>query len=248
MINLLATRSQLQNQNLIHYFSNNQEINIINKPFIEIEPIINNPKNKAVIKILTKFKKIIFISSNAAHCFKSILQQHKILLSSNTEIFSIGPTTSKVLSSFCSQPVLIPSDNFDSKSLLKHQSLKVVNNEDILVVRGEGGKELIKDQLERRGAKIFYMECYRRKLLDMDVNNIYKLSMKDNLFILITSTEIAKHFLKHVNKDFSYGSYSKKINFIVNHENIKKILLPLKSKIIEVATLQPEEIEKIIFI
>ena len=41
MINLLATRTDLQNKFLINYFKNTK-INVVNFPFFKIEPILKN--------------------------------------------------------------------------------------------------------------------------------------------------------------------------------------------------------------
>jgi uroporphyrinogen-III synthase len=46
--------------------------------------------------------------------------------------------------------------------LLALAELRSVRGETIIVFRGEGGRERLKDVLESRGARVIYAECYRR--------------------------------------------------------------------------------------
>ena len=245
MINLLATRTNLQNESLINYFKNTK-INVVNFPFFKIEPILKNESIQCILDNLHQYQKLIFISSNAANCFKKIVKTHQIKLSPNVHFFCIGPTTKKELS-FFNQSVYSPANNFDSQSLLKLEQLQNITQEPILIIRGEGGKELLRNGLEKRGAKVDYLECYKRVFLPIDFDFIIKTAESSSLFVMISSTEIARHFVESFHIYFvKYLHDIKLIKFIVNHSNIIDVLKPLGNDIFLTTSLNPESIEEIL--
>ncbi|HEY4999612.1 MAG TPA: uroporphyrinogen-III synthase, partial [Usitatibacter sp.] len=58
--------------------------------------------------------------------------------------------------------VISPSERHDSEALLELPQMQVVRGRNIIVFRGEGGREHLKQALEARGAHVEYAECYRR--------------------------------------------------------------------------------------
>jgi len=58
--------------------------------------------------------------------------------------------------------VISPRERFDSEALLECAELQAIQGSHILVFRGVGGREKLKEALEARGARVTYAECYRR--------------------------------------------------------------------------------------
>lgn len=56
----------------------------------------------------------------------------------------------------------------DSEHLLRLPELNNVAQQQVLILRGNGGRELIKDALVRRGAKVHYSETYKREFIPFD--------------------------------------------------------------------------------
>jgi uroporphyrinogen-III synthase len=64
-------------------------------------------------------------------------------------------------------PVISP-ENACSEGLLALPALQSVSGKNILILRGDGGRELLSDVLSQQGATVCYLECYRRHYLYTD--------------------------------------------------------------------------------
>jgi uncharacterized protein HemX/uroporphyrinogen-III synthase len=75
---------------------------------------------------------------------------------------AVGPSTARELSA-AGISVLSESAGFDSETLLRLDLLTEPLDEEIWIVRGEGGRALLGETLAARGAKVAYLEVYRRR-------------------------------------------------------------------------------------
>jgi uroporphyrinogen-III synthase len=60
------------------------------------------------------------------------------------------------------QDVIFPASGADSERLLELPELAQLSGQQVLIVRGQGGRSLLGDTLRERGARVEYAECYRR--------------------------------------------------------------------------------------
>ncbi len=109
---------------------------------------------------LSRYHLIIFISPNAVRHLRLLLQQP---LPASLKAACVGAGTTRTFhETFARWPDLQPEGHFDSEALLELEALKTVAGKPILIVRGEGGRELLADTLRQRGANVDYAEVYRR--------------------------------------------------------------------------------------
>jgi uroporphyrinogen-III synthase len=78
------------------------------------------------------------------------------------EVAGVGDATARALRNSGFEPVISPTASHDSEGLLAMARLQAVQGENIIVFRGEGGREHLRETLEARGAKVRYAQCYRR--------------------------------------------------------------------------------------
>lgn len=125
-------------------------------PSLEIECL---QRTTPQFQRLEQYHLAIFISANAVECAAPHLPSP---LPPQMGVAAVGKRTATLLLQRCGDNVLVPSDGSDSEALLALPALQDVHGKEILIVRGEGGRELLADTLIQRGAKVEYAEVYRR--------------------------------------------------------------------------------------
>ena len=102
----------------------------------------------------------IFISPNAAQFGMAAIRSAGGL-SRGTGVLAVGGGTARSLAAQGVAGVVVP-DGQDSEALLALPQLQDVAGRRVVIVRGVGGRPLLGDTLRARGARVDYLECYRR--------------------------------------------------------------------------------------
>jgi uroporphyrinogen-III synthase len=128
-------------------------------PVIEIVP--RNPDAiKSDLAALPVSDIVIFVSRNAVAYGAEAIGQRA---SSTTKIAAIGHATQSALVNAGFEVHICPTTGFDSEHLLTHAELQNVAGKQVLIVRGNRGRELLADTLRQRGATVDYLFAYERK-------------------------------------------------------------------------------------
>jgi uroporphyrinogen-III synthase len=148
-------------------------------PVLDIVPIL--PWNESTLS-LAEQDMIIFISRNAATHFMTGLQTS---LADNVQLVAVGAGTAATMRELGLRVDTQPPPPAGSESLLTMPELNTVQDKNVLIVRGDGGRELLADTLLARGANISYLEVYRRGLPYLSKQEIEQAKTAD--CIVITS-------------------------------------------------------------
>lgn len=191
-------------------------------PLIEITGLENYISFEQTIAQLDQFDLIIFISSNAVQNAMPSIAKCWPNFPPKCQFAAIGPVTAQALKDAGVAQVLTPQNRFDSESLLALEAMQHMQGKMVLIVRGVGGRELLANILEARGAKVQFAECYRR--INPQKNLDYLLTLaKKNLChaIVITSSEAMQHYLTML-ESLSEADYHllQAVNICVNHARI----------------------------
>lgn len=130
-------------------------------PTLEILDVEDRSALSAVIDRLQTFDIAIFVSPNAVERGLAAIRERR-LLPRTLRIAAVGRGSARALERVGVTDVIAPVAGNDSESLLELPDLRAVGGKRVVVFRGAGGRELIRETLEARGAHVEYAECYRR--------------------------------------------------------------------------------------
>jgi uroporphyrinogen-III synthase len=161
------------------------------------KPLANYPLRK-----LSNYRWLIFVSANAVNfALKAI--GGKIAQFEPSKMVAIGQATARALELASLSVAIIPERGFDSESLLAMPQMQDVEGQDILIVRGQGGREALASGLRSRGANVEYWEVYQRLMPDTDATETLSLLGQGRLdAIIVTSGEALQNLVAMLGAEY----------------------------------------------
>ena len=123
-------------------------------------PLADLRRFHAVADRLEHFDLAIFISPTAVQRALALLEARR--WPQRVRIGAIGAGSRRELERRGFSPVIAPQGEADSEALLALPELADVAGRNIVVFRGEGGRDLLGETLSARGARVEYAPCYAR--------------------------------------------------------------------------------------
>ncbi len=124
-------------------------------------------------------------------------------------------------------PELITSEPYNSEALLAADELRHVAGKRILIMRGQRGRNLLGDELARRGASVDYCEVYRRMRPRRDFSDFDDLvAPVFPTLALLTSNEGMSNLLELV--DAPAASRLRRIPWLLISERMRESALKLR--------------------
>ena len=166
-------------------------------PTLDIIPSVLSEENKEKIQHLKQYDIVIFISPNAVeHGLTQI--QALTELPENTLLATIGEGSAKALNQrLGKRPDIVPQENFNSEGLLATTEMQDVDKKRILIIRGNGGREHLKNTLQKRGALVEYLNVYERIKPETNTTELEQYLQNNQIAaIVITSAESLKNLLE----------------------------------------------------
>ncbi len=134
-------------------------------PLLAIEPLPETPEQRAVLQQLEQYAALIVVSKPAARLLRQRLPQGWSP-SATQPWLAVGAATAQLLSEFASN-ISWPEVSEDSEALLQLPQLLdalAVAQPRVLIIKGEGGRELLAQDLRARGVSVDYLCLYQRSL------------------------------------------------------------------------------------
>ncbi len=169
-------------------------------PAIAIVPPRDTDRLEAVLDRLPQFQIAVFVSANAVDWGERYLDMFGGLPAS-LKVAAVGRGTASALQERGLAPDLVPADRYDSEALLALPEFQesAVSGQRVLILRGEGGRELLADTLYARGAEVEYAEVYRRVRPGIDPGKLLEPLAKGEVdVIIVTSGEGLRNLLDMV--------------------------------------------------
>ncbi|MEJ2454854.1 MAG: uroporphyrinogen-III synthase [Candidatus Thiodiazotropha sp.] len=135
---------------------------------------------------------VIFISPNAVAFASELLDGAGL---QSPLIAAVGAATARALRESGNPANLLPQGRYDSEGLLTLPELRQMGGRRVLIVRGEGGRPLLGDSLQARGAKVEYAEVYRRLRPEVDPASLLQRWSTQVDVVTATSADVLDNLL-----------------------------------------------------
>lgn len=130
-------------------------------PLIERQPLPETPERRTVILGLDEFAHVIAVSPFAARLLLDDIDTWWPQIPMGLQWYGVGAGTAAVLASH-GLATHQPDAGWTSEALLALPTLARFEGERVLLAKGENGRELIRETLEARGARVTPLALYRR--------------------------------------------------------------------------------------
>lgn len=160
-------------------------------PLIGIEPRELAAQEERLLLDLDRYAGVIFVSANAARRGLDVVAGCWPQWPYQLPLYAVGKGTAAVLDA-AGLDVILP-ERADSEGLLALPALADVDGQRFLMFRGEGGRELLRDTLQTRGATVDVLELYRRVLPAAAVAQWQAMTASPQVVIL-TSPDALQHW------------------------------------------------------
>jgi len=157
-INVLVTRPTQQALNLCDQLAA-AGFNAIRYPSIEIQALSETAVAQQALQKIDRKDYLIFVSSNAVIHANLLLNKQWPKLTSS--IVAIGPKTAETLKTIGLQANIIARKPFSSETLLEQFQAKP-DHQSAAIIKGEGGRSLLAEQLTKRGVSVLNIDVYKR--------------------------------------------------------------------------------------
>lgn len=137
-------------------------------PLLQIEPLAETPEQRAFMQNLERYCAVIVVSKPAARQGLELLARYWPQPPARLSWFGVGAATAQLLNDH-GLPAVFPAAGDDSEALLALPQLTAalaVPQPQVLIWRGEGGREFMAERLRGQGVTVDYLQLYRRCLPD----------------------------------------------------------------------------------
>lgn len=153
-LGVLVTRPQGMGEDLVRAIESRGGEAVL-MPAISIEPVQPDTSELADLSTLPAGGLVIFASRNAVAWGARYLPQPR------PRVGAIGPSTASALAELGLTPDIRP-DGYTTEHLLAQPELENLAGVRVFIIRGAGGRETLAEGLKSRGARVRYLDVYRR--------------------------------------------------------------------------------------
>ncbi|WLS78733.1 uroporphyrinogen-III synthase [Erwinia pyri] len=131
-------------------------------PLIEFTPGVDLDKLADSLARLQPGDLVFILSQHAIHYAQPAMLRAKAAWPDSLNYYAIGRTTALALHAASGLEVVWPHERETSEVLIQLPALQQVANKRAIILRGNGGRELLAETLQARGASVEFIECYQR--------------------------------------------------------------------------------------
>ena len=136
--------------------------------------ILSAPRPERLATLIARlhtFEWAIFVSPSAAREGAKIVRATRHW-PPGVRMAAVGRGTADALAELGMKDVLAPASPGDSDALAALPELQEIVGQNVVIFRGDGGREHLGRVLAQRGARVEYAECYRRERPAVDMSGL----------------------------------------------------------------------------
>jgi len=167
-----------------------------NQPLLELQGLPQlDSVHRQMLLDLDRYEHVIFISGNAVHFGMALVEDFWPQLPAGLNWYAVGAATAAGLRRFGIE-AFTPGEAMSSEGLLALPALQQVRGQRVLIVKGEGGRDALRQELSARGATVDELPCYRRSCPELPAGALAARIFEWEIdVILISSGEGLANFL-----------------------------------------------------
>jgi uroporphyrinogen-III synthase len=194
-LQVLVTRPLDQSQSLSSAINNAGGI-ALPFPLLDITPVEDARMLHQQLAQLQHCNLAIFISPNAVSYGLAAIAAARATLPK--QVATIGAGSARALREAGIASVIAPTERSDSEGLLALPELADMRGKHVIILRGDGGRELLADTLSSRGAIVEYASCYQRSKTRKTLDELLALRPE---VLTVTSSEALAHLLEMMSEN-----------------------------------------------
>ncbi|WP_457673305.1 uroporphyrinogen-III synthase [Thiolapillus sp.] len=166
-------------------------------PAMEILPLDSEDARQVLAQAATA-DLLVFISANAvSHAFPLLPEA----LPLDLPVAAIGEATARRLEEYGLPATLVPAGRFDSEGLLALPELRDMKGRKVIILRGRGGREKLRTELQARGAEVVYAEVYERRVPRRSAANLLQGWERLVDVVTVTSSQVLDNLLQMLGEE-----------------------------------------------
>lgn len=234
-LRVLLTRSNAKNTSLIKALKPHN-IAAFSHPMLELhgaltpEAIASTPIFSCDLLIAVSEPAVEFLCSTLNECIDTEFVEKVVSHLSAIPIVAIGEATAKSMQDWLSReveyPMVATSEGLLNEPIASNALHEpCIVNKQVVILRGNGGREHIATELAARGANVRYIESYTRQPC-VDVNNIWLDQWKSQQINCIVATSVEQfNAIWRLALTLSQQNWLQNCTWVVASERIKHALL-----------------------
>ena len=170
-------------------------------PVIDVLPAENPSALAAVIGSLQDFDIAVFISPTAVE--RGMREVRRVReWPPGLRVAAVGAGTAAALRALGFGEILAPRGTGDSEALAALPELAEMAGRSVVIFRGQGGREWLRQTLAARGAQVAYAQCYRRARPSADPGPLLERLREGTIdCVSLTSAEGLENFVAMIGEE-----------------------------------------------
>lgn len=159
-------------------------------PLLAIEPLDETPEQRSLLLDLDRYCAVIAVSKPAARLGLERLDRYWPQPPMRQRWFAVGAATGTLLRDW-GLDAHWPEQGDDSEALLALPALQQAlagPDPQVLILRGDSGRDWLAEQLRERGVRVDYLPLYRRVLPDYPAGTLQAILREQALNALVVSS------------------------------------------------------------